>query len=502
MNKLLYIALSASIATSALTSCTNLESEMYDVINPGIYPKNEADASALVTAAAYSPFVSNWYGGVFSSAQGGYHVFTEMTTDLGDCQWDDAVWPDLINVNFTSNSGGPTSFYGRIRDISKMTIAIDRIAAVPMSNEAKNKMTAELRCGRGWMAYLLYDLYGPVPVATLEQLNAPMADEIIPRPTKEWMVSYIETELKEAIKGLPANYDKGDGEYGRFTAGLAYTVLMKLYMHEGEWAKAEACGRELMKADYGYALVDDYKDIFTLENERNAEIIWASQCDLTTNQELWQAHVISTVYPTTNPSIQKWGGYRLPWAFYNTFAPNDKRLKVLVGDFVGDDEKDPKKQFHYTEATPGKTLAKGAMPIKVGEDPMATGEGSQVDWVVYRYADVLTLLSEAIVRNGNAVTPEAVNLLNTIRKRAGITEYTLTDFTGVQDFLDKVLLNRGQELWFEGCRRTDLIRHGKYIQFAKDYKGSTTAADHMVLMPLPQSAINEGKGKVIQNPGY
>lgn len=496
MNKLIYLALSVSIATSALTSCTNLESEMYDVINPGIFPKNEADAESLVTAAAYSPFRSNWYEGAFASSQGGYHVFTEMTTDLGDCQWDDAVWPDLLNVNFTPNSGGATDFYKYIRDISKMTVTIDRIAPVPMKEEVRKRLTAELRCGRGWLGYLLYDLYGPVPVATLEQLNNPLGDEIIARPTKEWMATYIETELTEAIKGLPANYKKGDADYGRFTAGLAYMVLMKLYMHEGNWAKAEACGRELMKPEYGYALVDDYKDIFTLENEKNAEIIWAAQCDLVVNQGLWQAHVLSSMYPTANPSIQKWGGYRMPWAFFNTFDQNDKRLKVLVGDFMGTDGK------RYNGATPGTVLAKGALPIKVGEDPMATGEGSQVDWVVYRYADVLTLLSEAIVRDKGAVTQEAVDLLNDIRRRAGITEYVLGDFAGMDDFLDKMLLNRGQELWFEGCRRTDLIRHGKYIEFAKKYKGSVTAQDYMVLMPLPQSAINEGKGKVIQNPVY
>ena len=123
-------------------------------------------------------------------------------------------------------------------------------------------------------------------------------------------------------------------------------------------------------------------------------------------------------------------------------------------------------------------------------------------WVVYRYADILTALSEVIVRENNVVTHEAVDLLNIIRSRAGIKPYTMSDISGVQDFLDKVLLNRGQEFWFEGLRRTDLIRHGKHIEFAKKYKNSTSAADHMVLMPIPQNVINQGEGKVLQNPGY
>lgn len=142
------------------------------------------------------------------------------------------------------------------------------------------------------------------------------------------------------------------------------------------------------------------------------------------------------------------------------------------------------------------------MPVKYGEDPAATGEESQIDWIVYRYADVLTLLAEAIVRDGNAVTNEAVDLLNRVHTRAKLDEYQMSDFTYVDDFLEKVLEERGHELWFEGARRTDLIRYGKYIEYAKKYRGSVTAKDYMNVMPLPQSVINEGKGVVLQNPGY
>lgn len=83
------------------------------------------------------------------------------------------------------------------------------------------------------------------------------------------MTTFIETELKAALEGLPTRASS----FGRFDKGLAYTVLMKFYMHEKNWAKAVECGRELMKADYGYGLMDTYQSIFTLENEQNKEII-------------------------------------------------------------------------------------------------------------------------------------------------------------------------------------------------------------------------------------
>lgn len=211
---------------------------------------------------------------------------------------------------------------------------------------------------------------------------------------------------------------------------------------------------------------------------------------------MWLAHVLSSPYPTNNPNIQKWGGYRVPWSFYHTFDPADKRLEVLVGDFQGTDG------HHYTESDPGTVLIKGALPVKYGEDPTTTDEGSQIDWIVFRYADVLTLRAEALVRAGNAITQEALDCLNAVHTRAGLTAYQMSDFTDANDFLEKVLLERGHELWFEGARRTDLIRYGKYIEYAKTYKGSTTAKDYMNVMPLPQSVIDESKGKIAQNPGY
>ena len=75
------------------------------------------------------------------------------------------------------------------------------------------------------------------------------------------------------------------------------------------------------------------------------------------------------------------------------------------------------------------------------------------------------------------------------------------DIKGVDDFLDKMLQERGHEFWWEGNRRADLIRHGKFIQHAIA-RGSTTTKPEFVLFPLPQAVINEGKGIIIQNPGY
>ena len=72
--------------------------------------------------------------------------------------------------------------------------------------------------------------------------------------------------------------------------------------------------------------------------------------------------------------------------------------------------------------------------------------------------------------------------------------------------MDKLLLERGHELFFEGCRRQDLIRDGSYVDAIKhkcQVVGQTTLVNkNYERIPLPQSVINEGKGQIEQNPGY
>ena len=490
MKKLLYTVM----CCCALASCTNLDSERYDAINPDFFPTNEKDAEALVVGGVYAPFRSAEYSGVFSTAHS-FQVIGDMSTDIAVCCWVNDSWIPLTTHNWTPNHSYTTLNYtDYAKYLGTMTLTLDRISNVEMSDEKKALLVAETHLGRGWLAFLLYDFYGPIPIPTLEDLKNPLDEVIEPRATQEEMTNFIETELTESLKGLPTRTT----QFGRFDKGLAYTILTKYYMHEKNWAKAEECGRELLKAEYGYGLMDRYADIFTLENEGNKEIIFACTEERGTNLQLWHDHALPGNYPTQNTAIQKWDGYKVPWPFYRTFEEGDDRLSVLVGEYVGTDG-----VLFNEESDIAKhgNLYSGAVPVKYGEDPESTGDGSQIDLVVYRYADVLTLLSEAIVRKGNAVTSEALDLLNQVRVRAKLNPYTMGDVKGVDDFLQKVLDERGHELWFEGVRRSDLIRHGQFIQNARD-RGCTTTKDEFVLFPLPQAVINEGKGKIVQNPGY
>lgn len=497
MKNILKYLLAGVIVSPLLYSCEDgLKSEIFDAYNTTVFPKTEEDVNTLLVGGVYAPFRSNQFEGLFCSSNRGIHIYSDMCTDIGDCAWQDVYWFDLINVNFNTNQteGAPLIYRNNISYVTRMSNIIRTIESMStISEENKRQKIAQARCGRGWLCYILYDMFGGIQIPTIESMDNPADNIIIPRSSAEETARYIEEDMLYAAKNLPAVIPYGNPDYGRFTGGLAYTVLMKLYMHDGRWDDAVEIGNELMKPEYGYDLVPEYKDIFTLANEGNKETIWACTEDRGINTQLWLSEVLMAAYPSKNQNIQRWGGYKMPWSFYHTFEAGDKRLETICAEFTSH------AGVHYDERN---GMTKGALPVKYEEDPNDTGSGSEIDWIVFRYADVLTLQAEAIARSKNAVTEDAVKLLNRVRVRAGLKSYSVSDFGGVDSFLDAILAERGHELWFEGCRRSDLIRHGKFVAYAKLYKKSRTAAPHHVLFPIPQEIISEGRGLVIQNPGY
>ena len=436
--------LSAAMALAVSVSCVDLDSVDYSAVNDTIFPTTDSDADAIVIGAAYSPFRSKEYVGLFTSAHDGIHVFSDMASDIGTCRWTDSYWYNIININFSAEEEqGPVIIYNNyIRDITRMTNVLRTLDAMDIEQERKDWYVAQVRCGRGWLAYILYDMFGAIQLPTEELLDNPASTTPIPRATAEQTAEFIENDLLAAIPDLEPRYEYGTENYGRFTQALAYTVLMKFYMHEGRWADAESCGRELVKPEFGFGLVKRYKDIFTLENEGNDETIWACNCMHGENMQMWLSHTLPKDYADLeNTDIERFNGYRVTWEFMDAAFgdyPDDERLEVLLTEYTsasGDT---------YNQENPGalENLQLGAVPMKYGEDPEQIGMGSGIDWIVFRYADVLTLLSEAIARNAGAVTQEAVNYLNDVHTRAGLEPYEMSDFASPEAFLTELLDER------------------------------------------------------------
>ena len=493
-------------AVFLLTGC-RLESGLYSRIGEDMgFPGNAEDAEALVTGTCYTVF-SPW--GIFYP-DAGYFTNSEMVTDIGENSWG---WTTVYNSYEADDwhiTEGSRCQYRSYNYISMMTTAIEKIQGVPMDENLKQRLVAELKCGRAFLAFILYDLYGPIQIADLETLQSPKDEKLIPRRTEEEMREFIESNLLEAAQVLPYSY--GASDYGRFTKGLAHTVLLKFYMLTRQWERAEATGRELVKPEYGYRLADSYNSLFDLATEQNTETIFAATAKAGVIEHKWHAHALTADFPTPSGiTFTKWGGFKVAWPFYETYEPGDKRLERIVGEYTGTDGVLHSKKRDRDSGTQG-VLYKGAVPQKFGLEG-TVGENCEIDIPIYRYADVITLLSEAIVRNGNRVTQEALDYLNAVRNRAGLASYTTGDILSVDDFLDKLLLERGHEFYYEGVRRQDLIRHGKFIEVALKkaaYEGQPTGkiatqADGRYKyerFPIPPDIVTESQGLVEQNPGY
>ena len=114
---------------------------------------------------------------------------------------------------------------------------------------------------------------------------------------------------------------------------------------------------------------------------------------------------------------------------------------------------------------------------------------------------MLLELAEAI-NEQNGPTQEAISYVEQVRVRVGLPNSIPAVATASKDaFRDFILDERGRELFCEGHRRRDLIRHGKLISTAHE-EGYTSAQPHMELFPIPQNIIDESQGKIKQNPGY
>lgn len=490
-------------------SCTKFDPVDYSEINPSIFPKTEADIQALVLSC-YHPLRGNWWDGINSDSERGQMFVNDACTEILMGKFGAQKLCSELSFNETNNEvtyfyytrNEPYGFYSKI---SRCTLVMDAIETSSLSDDLKKKYLAEVRCARGYLSYILFDMFGPLVVAPLEVLKNPLNEMPLPRLSNDEMVKFIEDDLIFAGDNLPLPRDT---EYGKFSRGLAKTLLIRLYLHETVndftyYNKVETLARELMGTDYGYSLVADYPSLFQLDGmtKNNREYIFvipSSQAGPNTSQWLMMA-----MPPDSDSPVKGWGTVQSSWWFYDTFEANDTRKTYLITEYVSSDDNQL-----VNRANPRATMDLGPIPQKYKMDPTVPGNSgfSKQDIVVYRYPEVLLSLAEAIVmKPSGAVNDEALELMNRVRRRAGLNNKSLSDFPMKESFTDQLLTERSHEFWCEsGQYRADLIRFDKLLDLVMMLNSGVApyASKHKYLYPLPLSVIVDGKGEVKQNPGY
>lgn len=161
-------------------------------------------------------------------------------------------------------------------------------------------------------------------------------------------------------------------------------------------------------------------------------------------------------------------------------------------------------QNALAEFTNGYALTKWKNITSSGQ-PGSNPEFADIDFPMFRLADVYLMYAEATVRGGNGDLGKAVNLVNDLRERAFNTDQA--NITQANLDLDFILDERGRELYWEGHRRTDLRRFGQLTgnEYIWSWKGQEPTGsptdDHFSIFPIPASDVNSNLN-LTQNPGY
>uniref|UniRef100_A0AB33J2L3 RagB/SusD family nutrient uptake outer membrane protein n=1 Tax=Prevotella sp. GTC17259 TaxID=3236795 RepID=A0AB33J2L3_9BACT len=492
----------------ATTGCTDLVPVDSSEINTSNFPSTEADIESRVMSCYY-PLRGNWWDGIFTPSERGVMFVNDCTTGILTGNF--GVQKMASELNFYPESEEITWFYykrdepnGYANKVSRCTLVLDEIEHSTIDEKAKAKYMAEVKCARAFLSYVLYDMYGPLVVPPLEVLKNPLDEKPLPRLERAEMVKFIEDDLKFAADNLPVN-----PEYGRFSSGLAHMLLIRLYLHEtavdkSYFAKVETEARELMKAKYGYGLQADYNKMFELggQGQGNKEIIYAIPCSYDgPNYNQWHMMVLPTDFQQNGMS-GGWGTVTSTWYFYQSFEANDVRRAKLLTSYTNSAGETVDKD------TPQSPLAAGPIALKIGYDPKVSGSGgySDIDLILFRYADVYLSLAEALCQKTGATAAdlkEAASYVNVIRNRAGLGNLKSEDYATSDKLLDAILNERWHEFWCEnGQFRADLIRYHRLIPLVKKINQSPYAENYKELYPLPLSVISDGKGEVKQNPNY
>ena len=500
----------AVIAAAVMPSCTDLEPEIYtDVLKDNYFTTNEQFSTLIANAYAN---LAGEYGYVYRE---GYWSMQEYTSDecvvptRGTDWFDNGVPMAMHKHTWEENTrdvnNGWSFAYGGVAKCNNVINNIYEIAGEDESlyNEVQKAGIAEARTLRAFYHLLAMDLYANVSIDD----NGEKME--LKQYTRKEVFEWIESQLLQCIPNLDNSV-----RYGSMTRPVAYMILAKLYLNAEvytgtpRWTEAAAYCDSIINGGYGYVVNKDYFSAFKKDNVGNPEIIFPIVFDATYAKgnmfHLMTLHYVhQQVYGFTT---ETWNGPCTLESFYNKYADDDLRKAQW---FVGPIEKDGQ-VLTYSNAAYTDAPAIIVPQVTTLQDPTAanTFEGARFvkfeiepgidhhansDFPIYRYADVLLMKAEALMRiNGGSATAEALDLVNEVHTRAGLKEYTLSELT-----LDELLDERGRELAWEGHRRQDLIRFGKFHLGGWEFMDPQSS--NRCIFPIPQWVLDANPGVYTQN---
>lgn len=554
-------AAAAVLALAGLSACTgDLDVTPIDpgtemnVSEPGLYAKCYANmALAGNTGADGDCDIDGLDGGTTGFVRQLWNA-NELTTDESICAWGD---PGIDQFNYnTWDASHPMlqGFYYRLyAGINYCNHYLELCSGMDATR------TAEVRFLRALYYYYLMDCYGNVPFATALSAESPQQIK------RADLFAWIEKELKEVQGSMlaPAARTSASEGYGRADQDAVNLLLARMYLNAAvytgspRWEDAKTYAEAVINGPHKLWTTPNngwsaYQMLFMGDNGESGAsqeaILPLLQDGITTTSygttlflmaSTWKSDMDLSLYtvngsnqwlPTKNygqdtvsvrgknpgyGSSEFWAGNRTRAKLLSKFFPKNDAPNVNIGEMAAAAGDDRALFFGIdrtlavekpTDYTSGYAVGKFRNTYSSGESPH-NGKFVDTDFFLMRSAEAYLIAAEADAQlNGGTTSATGTGYIKAIRSRANATT-NQSSYT-----LEQILDERSRELYYEGYRRTDLIRFGYYGgensgKYLWEWKGGAqngaSLPEYRNLFAIPAEDVNANPnlaGK--QNPGY
>lgn len=542
MKHIAWIAAGASMLfTACIGDLDTLPLNPSDSTSETVYGADESGYIAGLTKL-YFNFVSNETTDLQVSDAGAselvraFWTVQEVTSDACKCAWENDAWVRAMNTNTWSDADNDATYAVYVRTLQGIAYtneylrqtASDRLSDRGVSSELAAKIQgfrAEARFLRAYFYWMALDVFGDVPFTTE---NSPFGGGVNPKQaSRKDVFDYCISELT-ALAADDSPMPAARSNYPRADKGAVLGLLARMYLNAEVytgtpmWQEAKDACEDIFTM--GYSLCPEYADLFRGDNGENPEALNEVLFGISYDAEQTQSYggtsylTLPAIAATDVSSTQMingvnngWGGIRVPYEYVEKYF-NVRNADYSAGTY---DVNDKRGRMFYikgrSESMDGalyvflngwSCLKFNNIPHNMDQDSYletaASKAYSDIDFPMIRLGEIYLIYAEACMNLGQANT--ALPKVQELAARAGVTAPTSI----TQEWL---IEERARELMWEGHRRTDLIRYGKFTSssFLWTYKGGSFSGqgfdDHMKIFAIPASELASNP-ELHQNPGY
>jgi len=466
------IILSVVIMASLLGACNK---KFLDLAPPSSIPTGQAivDENSMLTAM----------NGVYSGLRAVDFFGRTLPID-GDLMADNIYIDPIQNSNryLTDMTYTYTETYGTIQstwaEAYNTILRTNNIinANIP-GNDVVNQLKGEALTIRALTYFELVNFFAKPYQTGASSLGVPIVlkYDAFAKPARNTVAevyAQIEKDLTDAY-GLLNDNTKNSSYVTKYAAGA---LLARFYQFKGDWVKAGNAALDVVSAG-GYLLAD------------SASLVtyWSNPFPVTNKLE--------TIFEVEFDNIGNNGTDNLS-AFYDQAGYGDA---LCTDDLYGN--------YSLTDVRRAliiQTNRAGRGVLVVNKYPNTSNANGKDATKILRYAEVLLILAEAYVQNGDDIS--AQNALNELAKKRD-PQFSGYTSTGI-NLLNDIYSERRKELAFEGHRYWDYVRNnldvfrdnstGNYASFVPLTLSATSTRR---IWPIPRAELDANKN-MVQNDGY